>query len=152
LTGSVRVGQSLFQNTGLSMTAGYQINLRKEIRSLSSSSGLVADDEIFEDHYGYEGPQTSVMLTQILPWDMKLRITGSWQRRTYASQAAFDDAGTQVGSERLDTRSALNVQWHIPVRALGFTVGLAYDHIRNASNDSFYAYTNNAFTLHLSYP
>lgn len=152
MTGSVRVGQSLFQNTGLSVTAGYQINLRKEIRYLSSSYGLVADDEIFEDHYGYEGPQTSVMLTQILPWDMKLRVTGSWQRRTYAAQAAYDEAGIQVGAERLDTRRAFNVQWHIPVRALGFTVGLAYDRIWNASNDSFYAYTNNAFTLQLSYP
>ena len=58
----------------------------------------------------------------------------------------------RCGAERLDTRRAFNVQWHIPVRALGCTVGLAYDRIWNASNDSFYAYTNNAFTLQLSYP
>ena len=152
LTGSVRVGQSVFQNTGLSITGSYQLNIRKEIRYLGSSYGLIADDEIFDDHYGYEGPQAGIMLTQILPWDMKLRLTGNVQRRTYASQGAYDNAGVQVGAERLDSRSALNVQVHIPVRALGCTVGLAYDHIRNSSNDAYYDYTNNAFTLHLSYP
>ena len=152
LTGSVRVGQSLLENTGLSISGSYQLNLRKEIRYLGSSYGLIADDEIFDDHYGYEGPQAGLMLTRILPWDMKFRVSGNWQRRTYATQGAYDDAGVQVGAERLDTRSALNVQLHIPVRVLGCTVGLAYDHIRNTSNDSYYDYTNNAFTLHLSYP
>ena len=152
LAGSVRIGQSLFEQTGLSVAGGYQLNLRKDTRYLGSTSGLIADDEIFDDHYGYEGPQATLMLTQILPWDIKARLTGTWQWRTYSTQPAFDEAGTQIASQRLDTRSAVNVTFTVPLPALRCTLGLAYDHIWNASNDPFYAYTNNAFTVQLSFP
>lgn len=152
LAGSVRIGQSLFEQTGLSVTGGYQVNLRKDTRYLGSTTGLIADDEIFDDHYGYEGPQASVMLTQILPWDIKARLAGSWQQRTYSTQPAYDDAGTQLAAHRLDTRSAVNLTVTVPVPALRCTIGLAYDRIWNASNDPFYAYTNNAFTVQLSFP
>ena len=152
LSGSVRVGQSLFAQTGLSVAGGYQLNLRKDTRYLGSTTGLIADDEIFDDHYGYEGPQASLMLTQILPWDIKARLSGSWQRRTYSTQPAYDDAGTQLAARRLDTRSAVNLTVTVPVPALSCTIGLAYDRIWNTSNDPFYAYTNNAFTVQLSFP
>jgi hypothetical protein len=148
----VRIGQGLGENTGVSLTGGYQINLQKEVRYLGSDYGVVSDDEIFDDHYGYEGPQASLMLTQMLPWEMQARLTGSWQRRTYASQSAYDALGTLVAADRLDTRMALNVQLHIPIDWLGCTVGLAYDYIRNTSNDTFFTYGNNAITLQLSYP
>ena len=151
-TGLVRIGQGLGENTGVSLTGGYQINLQKEVRYLGSDYGVVSDDEIFDDHYGYEGPQASLMLTQMLPWEMQARLTGSWQRRTYASQSAYDALGTLVAADRLDTRMALNVQLHIPIDWLGCTVGLAYDYIRNTSNDTFFTYGNNAITLQLSYP
>jgi hypothetical protein len=151
-TGLVRIGQGLTGSTGLSFTGAYQINLQKEVRYLGSDYGMVSDDEIFDDHYGYEGPQASLMLTQMLPWEMQARLTGSWQRRSYASQSAYDALGTMVAADRLDTRTALNVQLHFPIEWLGCTVGLAYDHIRNTSNDAFFTYTNNAVTLQLSYP
>jgi len=151
-TGLIRIGQGFTGTTGLSFTGGYQINLQKEVRYLGSDYGMISDDEVFDDHYGYEGPQAALMLTQMLPWESTARLTGSWQRRLYATQPAYDPLGSLVAADRIDTRTALNVQLHIPIAALGCTVGLAYDHILNRSNDAFFAYTNNAFTLQLSYP
>jgi hypothetical protein len=152
ITGSVRIGQSLFERTGLSLAGSYQMNLRKDSRYLGSTTGLIADDEIFDDHYGYEGPQASLMLTQILPWDIKARLSGNWQRRTYSTQPAYDDAGAQIAAQRLDTRSSFNVTLTVPLKPLHCTLGLAYDRIWNSSNDPYYAYTNNAFTIQLSFP
>jgi hypothetical protein len=40
----------------------------------------------------------------------------------------------------------------VPLQPLHCTLGLAYDHIWNSSNDPYYAYTNNAFTVQLSFP
>lgn len=151
-TGMLRIGQSVFQNTGLSLTGSWQVNLRREARFLTSDYGLVSDDEIFEDHYGYQGPGGSLMLTQILPLDMKLRVTGSWQRRGYTPRAAYNEVGVQIAPERIDNRRALNVSLHIPVTPAGFTLGVAFDHIVNASNDPFFSYTNNAFTVQLTIP
>jgi hypothetical protein len=152
LVGSIRVGQSLFERTGLSMAGGYQINLRKDTRYLGSTAGLIADDDIFDDHYGYEGPQASVMLTQILPWESKVKLTGSWQRRMYTTQPAYDDAGNVLAANRLDTRSDVNLALTIPLRGLHCTLGVAVDRIWNASNDPFYSYDNTAFTVQVSYP
>ena len=70
----VRAGQSIFENTGLSMTAQYQWNIQKESRYLVSEYGSISDDAIFDDHYGYEGLQISAMLTQVLPFDARVRI------------------------------------------------------------------------------
>jgi hypothetical protein len=152
LTGSVRIGQSVFERTGVSLSGAYQVNLRKDTRYLGSTVGLIADDEVFDDHYGYEGPQGSLMITQILPWDIKARLTGSWQQRIYTSQPAYDDAGSLSAAHREDNRTAANLTVTIPVPALRCTIGLAYDRIWNASNDPFYAYTNNAFTVQVSIP
>lgn len=151
-TGLVRVGQSLAENTGLSFTALYQLNIQKEARYLGTEYGMISDDEVFDDHYGFEGPQASLMLTQMLPWEMTARLTGGWQRRFYASQPAYDVFGVLVAADRLDTRMALNVQLHVPIDALRCTAGIAFDHIVNRSNDAFFTYTNNAVSLQLSYP
>ncbi len=150
--GSIRIGQSLTEGTGLSVTAGYQANLLKEARVLGSEFGMMSDDDLFDDHYGYEGPQAGLMVTQLLPWDMKLRINGSWQERQYATQAAYDLEGILVDPHRFDVRRAVGLHLTVPLTPLGCTVEAAYDHISNRSNDPFFTYTNNAFVIQISYP
>jgi hypothetical protein len=151
LTGLVRVGQSIVEGTGLSLTTRYQWNIQKQTRYLSSSYGFISNDELLDDHYGYEGLQTSLMLTQILDESMLLRITGGVQNRTYSSLAAYDLDGNQVAYRRVDERSYVSLffQRNFDV---GFTLKAAYDLIWNASNDAFYEYHNNALTLEFTLP
>jgi hypothetical protein len=147
--GTVRIGQGIADGTGLSITGQYQLNLRKESRYLTFSDGIVTDDEFFDDHYGYEGPSLSVMLTQILPVDMRLRISGSLQRREYDDRPAFDLEGNELALQRIDTRTVYSFSL-AKTFPLGLTVTLMYDRIANASNDLFYEYRNNALSLRLS--
>lgn len=151
LTGMVRVGQSIFEGTGLSLTTRYQWNIQKQTRYLSSSYGVISDDELFDDHYGYEGLQASLMLTQILTESMLLRITGGWQNKTYSTLGAYDLSGGQVADSRIDNRSYVSffVEKEFD---LGFSLKGAYEFIRNASNDAYYDYRNNAATLQLTVP
>jgi hypothetical protein len=150
LAGIARLGQGIVAGTGLSLTAQYQINLQKDSRYLSSEYGAISDDELFDDHYGYEGPQVNVLLTQLLPAGMVMKISGGVQERNYSERPAYDLAGNQIADERADTRRAFSVQVEKTFKSLGFSIGLAYDHIRNNSNDLFYDYANNAFTAQLS--
>ena len=151
LAGSLRIGQSLFEGTGVSVTAKYLWNVRKHSRVLTSSSGVIADDEVFDDHYGYEGPQVSVMLTQVLGESALLRLTTGYQSRTYSSLGAFDQAGVQIADERRDDRLFVNVmaEWTLDS---GITFRGVYDVIRNTSNDPFYGYANNALTTEILMP
>jgi hypothetical protein len=150
LIGIARVGQGLIAGTGLSLTAQYQINLQKEPRCLSSEYGIISDDELFDDHYGYEGLQTGLMLTQILPASVVMKINAGVQNRNYSERAAYDLAGNVLASRRVDTRRQLSALVEKAFTALGFSVSLVYDHIRNASNDYYYDYANHAVTAQMS--
>jgi hypothetical protein len=145
------LGQGIVAGTGLSMTVQYQHNLQKDSRYLSSKYGVISDDELFDDHYGYEGPQVNVMWTQLLPGGMVMKISGGVQERNYSERLAYDLAGNQSADERADTRRAFSAQLEKTFKSLGFSLGLAFDHIRNNSNDLFYDYANNALTAQLSW-
>jgi hypothetical protein len=151
LTGFLRIGQSIVEGTGLSLTTKYQWNIQKQTRYLSSSYGVISDDELFDDHYGYEGLQAYLMLTQVVSESMLLRITGGTQARIYSSLSAYDLAGNAVADQRIDERAYVSVFLQKNFDA-GFSVKAAYDLIRNSSNDAFYDYSNNAVTLEVTVP
>jgi hypothetical protein len=151
MSGMIRAGQSIVEGTGLSLTLRYQWNIQKQTRYLSSEYGVMSDDELFDDHYGYEGLQTSLMLTQVISESMLLKVTGGIHSRLYSSLAAYDLDGTQVAAQRVDQRSYLSVLFQKNFD-IGFSLKAAYDLIRNASNDVFYDYRNNAMTLELTVP
>jgi hypothetical protein len=151
LTGFLRAGQSIVEGTGLSLTTKYQWNIQKQTRYLSSDYGLISDDELFDDHYGYEGLQAYLMFTQVLSESILFRITGGMQTRLYSSLSAYDLAGNTAADQRIDRRSYISLFLQKNFDA-GFSVKAAYDFIRNASNDAFYDYNNNAATLEVTVP
>ena len=150
LTGTVRIGQGITEETGISLTGKYQLSLVKESRYLTFEDGILTDDEIFDDHYGYEGPLASLMVTQLLPAGLRLRATGSIQERHYSDRPAFDLLGVQIASQRIDTQSILSLSFDKAFPSLGLQASLVYDHIINASNDPFYSYRNHALSLWLT--
>ncbi len=152
LIGMVRVGQSIFENTGLSLTAQYQWNIQTESRYLVSAYGTISDDALFDDHYGYEGLQLSGMLTQVISSDIRLRFVGSIQNKLYSNLAAYDLADNLVSGQRSDTRTLVSLQFLKEFESLGLTLNASYDYIINVSNASFYDYTNHAFSIGLSVP
>jgi Surface lipoprotein assembly modifier len=152
MKGFVRIGQSIVEGTGLSFAAAYQVNLDKESRYLSSDYGAVSDDELFDDHYAYEGFSSNLMLTQILFQNMTLRLSIDQQHRNYSGRAAYDLNGSLIADNRTDIRRSLAFQAEYEFTSSGFSLAVAFDYIRNDSNDMFYQYTNNAFTMALRVP
>ena len=149
-SGMLRVGQSIFENTGLSLTAQYQTNIQKESRYIISTYGVFSDDAIFDDHYGYEGLQLTIMLTQVLPFDARLRLIGISQNKKYSSLPAYDLAENLIASQRNDTRNSFSVNLTKEIESLGISLNAAYDYIVNSSNDPFFDYTNQAFNISIS--
>jgi hypothetical protein len=149
--GSIRVGQSIWEGTGISVLAQYQTNLRKQTRYFSSEYGLMSDDEVFDDHYGYEGLLASAMLTQALPFKARLRFILGRQDRLYSNLPAYDLAGNVRADQRSDIRSTFTVDLTKSMESLGLDLTFTYDYIVNTSNDPFYDYVNNALTVNLSF-
>jgi hypothetical protein len=150
VTGTIRIGQGITEQTGLSLTGQYQVSLKKESRYLTFESGVLTDDELFDDHYGYEGPMGSAMLTQMFPGDVRFRAYGSLQERRYSDRPALDLLGVQVAAQRIDKRTTFSLSLDKVFPSLGLQASLVYDYIINASNDAFYDYRNQAFSLRLT--
>lgn len=150
-TGMFRWGQSLAEGTGLSAMAKYQWNALKQSRFLSSTTGDISDDELFDDHYGYEGFHANVMLTQVVSTSILVRLTAGRQSRLYSSLAAYDMDGQLVADQRVDQRRYVSVFFQKTYER-GYVFRAAVDLIRNVSNDAYYDYGNTAITAELAIP
>lgn len=151
--GTLRAGQRLTDETGLSASLRYQYNLQKQSRYLTSEEGyMISDDELFDDHYGYEGLHSTLSLIHLLTETVTLKATGGFMEKQYSSLPAFDLSGTLVADQRKDTRSYINLLFQKDFVDLGFAVKAALDLIENTSNDPFYSYSNTAVTVEIVVP
>lgn len=147
LAGNIRIAQSIFDKTGLSLAFGYQRNLQQETRYLPSGY-IISDDDLFDDNYGYEGPGFEATLTQILPWSMMGKVSFNYLHKKYVNRPAYDLLDSIKADVRVDKVSYLSVIIEKEFFWLnGLTVSLMYDFIRNTSNDEFYNYKNNVWAI-----
>jgi hypothetical protein len=142
-----RVGQALREGTGLSVTGSFRFNLRKESRYLGMEYGPVSDDEIFDDHYGYEGPHAEATVTQILSPGTIVRLSGLIQRRDYTNRPAYDSDWNVISGRREDRRWVVTLNLEKDLDEAGVSLGLEYDYAINHSNDAFYSYSNNTISI-----
>ncbi len=152
LTSSLRIGHSLMEKTGLSLSAGYRYNFEQATRHLSSEYGSLSEDELFNDHYGYEGFRAGILLTQLLPSDMTVRLRYDQEQRDYRLLAAYDLAGMQTADRRNDAHRIFSAAFEKRWTDFPLTLMLSYEYITNASNDAYYEYTNNVFSVGLTVP
>lgn len=149
ITGSLRVGQSVFDGTGVSLTGMYRVNTGTA--STTPSPEGTSDDDIFEDHYAYEGPSLSLMITQIIGSRVTVRFIVDRQNRTYADRPVYEN-DLLLFSGRADTRQSATLLADYAIVPGGLTLSVIYDYIRNSSNDPLYTYGNNALTLGIHLP
>ncbi len=149
---SLRIGQSLGTATGLSLSAGYRYNFQQASRHLSSEYGSLSEDELFNDHYGYEGFRAGILLTQLLPAEITMRLRYDREERDYPLLAAYDLAGLQTAERRSDAHGIFSAVFEKRWPDVPLTLMLGYEYITNASNDAYYDYTNNVFSVGLTLP
>jgi hypothetical protein len=141
---STRVAQSLFDITGLSIGAKYQKNITDETRYISSGTVLSGND-IFEDIYAYEGPTVEAMLTQQMPWNIRVNASASYQYKKYRNRPAYDLNQVVISSERIDKVTDITFSLEKDFKHIGF--GVYYTYVNNISNDTYYNFKNNIITI-----
>ncbi|MCK5145508.1 hypothetical protein KAR48_02065 [bacterium] len=145
LTGALRLAQSLGAKTGCAVEYTMQRNLDGGSRVLSGQdSGYETNDELFDDPYSYDMNDLSLELTQLLPWQSRLKIDAMFGRKKY-SRPVYDLDGVVVeGLKREDTLRILGATLSktISFKAIGksMVLTLNYMYIYNNSNDDYYYY------------
>ncbi len=152
LVGIVRIGQSLTESTGLSLTGMVLHDLEKENHYLTNEYGYISDDEVFDDHYAYEGPQLDLVLTQMITENLTFKALAGFQERRYSGWAVMDEAGEVISEDRTDRRKAFSLRLTQYLEALDAELYLDYLRIFNDSNDPYFDYSNTAISIGLSVP
>lgn len=140
LTGSLRLAQSLGSKTGFAAELTIQRNLNGGSRILSGQdSGYETNDELFDDPYSYDINDLSLELTQLLPWQSRLKIEAVIGQKKY-DRLVYDLDGTAVeGLKREDKIRMIGVSFRKTVRlgnmGKSMILSLNYAYIDNDSND-----------------
>lgn len=153
LMGILRIGQGLTESTGLSVTGQILHDIEKQSQYLSSDYGGISDDEVFDDHYAYEGHQLDLVMTQMLTENTTLKALAGYQHRHYAGWTVFDEAGLEViADDRLDERMTFSVRLSHYLEALDGELYVDWIRIRSDSNDPSFDYINSMVSVGISVP
>lgn len=152
LTILARVAQSLGATTGLSLQYLRRSNLTDRTRFLTSSgTDFQGDAELWDDPYGYEGNEFGTALTQILPWDITARLSADYHLKNYSRRVfTATDTNIPTGPFRDDTKAVAGIDLKKTFEDGFFselTLMVSYMYQRNTSNDPYYDYANNVFSL-----
>lgn len=155
------VAQNLAQNTGLKVAYEGRINPHNRNRYLANvGESVLNNEELFDDHYSYNGHEVKVQLKQILPDNSSITALVTSRTRKFSGRLALDLAGYPVGSgeSRLDKAALFQLSY---MRTLNFSdadwlrayqLSVQSGYIDNSSNDEYYDYDSLWLSISLEKP
>ncbi|MFA6235471.1 MAG: hypothetical protein WC824_14945 [Bacteroidota bacterium] len=155
LSAWINVGQGITDATGLSFRYLQRWNLTDRGRAfVGGAVDFIGEEELFDDPYSYESNEFTLSLTQVLPWEMRLKAGGYFLHKTYGYPSTLDYTDPSVAS-RADDRmggwmtvsKSIGGDWLL-FEGLDLSVGYVY--LRNQSNTSYYDYSSNAMSIGIS--
>jgi hypothetical protein len=97
------------------------------------------------DSYSWEGIQLETTVTALLSWNMELKIGYNFFNRTFPGIDVLVNEGESTGEMRKDIRRQITLQLKKDFRH--FSVFLSYTGIANSSNDIFFDWNGQFFSL-----
>lgn len=97
------------------------------------------------DSYSWEGIQVETAVTAVLSWNMELKIGYNFFNRTFPGIDVLIDEGESTGEMRKDIRRQIALQLKKDFRH--FSVFLSYTGITNSSNDKFFDWNGQFFSM-----
>jgi hypothetical protein len=152
---SNRISQSIYDNLGVQLTYSWRINLKNNDRFLYSGDHFSPDDNIFDDHYSFEGHEFNLGFTQLLPLGMILKTDAEYLIKNYTNKYS---SGTDINSPLIDRNDkkfiiTLNLKKNFSFEDSIFNplkISLYYIYQNNESPVDYYKYTSNSLFLNLS--
>jgi len=145
-------GSAKWDGGNIKAAGSYRFNSPTSLHSLVANiRSLSLNEDLYNDHFSYAGPDVQIDLYQILPLNVQFMCSVDWSARRY-EHPAFDLAGVEAAAERRDTRSSaeIYIARSFPVSehlSIECAVGMSF--MRNASNDAYndYSLSSVSFTI-----
>ena len=109
----------------------------------------ILNEDIYNDHFSYEGPEARLRCTQRVPLGLQSIVTIAHQRKRFGAPAV-NLLGTEVAGDRIDLRSSIELYLSKYVdltEALGLDIAISAEVVRNQSNDEYNDYALFQFSV-----
>lgn len=150
---SAGISQSIDTYTGISGYAAYKKNLTDGTRYISSNDFLFYEEEIFNDLYSNDGHDLGISLTRYLSHTILAKADFIYSKRNYSNIPVPDAEGYDTDILRKDDQmaGAFAIEFYLNSMIRGMSLELSWNYIYNKSNDTFYNYDNNLFSVGLNW-
>ncbi|MCX8009649.1 MAG: surface lipoprotein assembly modifier, partial [Ignavibacteria bacterium] len=141
------------ENTGLSGYFTYRKNLNKGTRYSSINDYILYEEDVFNDLYSNDGYELGFSITQLLPLSMVGKLELKYESKNFDGMYVYDLNGEPFNSYRKDNNVGLGIELEKNLSSLinGLSMKVNYNYIINQSNDRFYKYNNNLFSITVNY-
>lgn len=145
VSGSLNLGKSLTDKTGMNVSAGGQWYISKPIQALTDQTYYYTENDLYDDPYAYENQSVSLNFTRQFAVGFQGKIGAEYQNKNYRGTPAFTINGDDSGKFRKDNRTdyymlvtkTFQTGWRFPGTVEGFCRFLIRS---NGSNDPYYHY------------
>lgn len=129
-----------WEESSLGYSALFRINSKAPSRYIAQfTTNSTLSEDIYNDHFSYEGFETVLAYTRKLPFDILTSLSLSLQKKRFGAPA-YDLNGNEIHAKRKDLRSAIELGISRPVElgnGLALELSLELGALRNQSNDDY---------------
>jgi len=158
LTFWLRLAQSITQKTGLAVQYQQRKILSGSDRFVSGLSySYSQESQLFDDPMSHEGYSVGSELTQLLPFDITLKLAGYYTTKNYSAQGIYVDAETYDSSilrQDLSKTAWASLRKNIGINfrdGAAIVFYLYYQWLDNQSNSYWYDYANRSVLIGLEF-
>lgn len=149
----LQLGQAITEDLGLSAYAFFRNNLSGGNRYTTSIDYIYYEEELFNDIYSNEGIETGLTLSYLFLPNIMGKIAGRYEIRNYTDLPAADEEGNDLNEMRKDNQFSIGASMEFGLSEIlsGLYLSLNYNFIKNSSNDYYYDYNNQIYSITLGF-
>lgn len=149
----LNIGQSLGENTGANLFASYRKNLSEKSRYVISDSLIFYEEEIFNDLYAFNSFEVGIGFTQIIDENIKLSSELKYSPKYFTSLYSADEFGNELDALREDKQISfgIGIEYQLTKILEGLGISATFNFIKNNSNDFYYDYSNQIYSVSIGY-
>jgi hypothetical protein len=149
----LQLGQGITDNFGISAYVFLRKNIEGGNRYFNSDDFVYYEEEIFNDVYSNEGTETGLSFSYLISPVILAKVAGKYEIRNYTDLPAASEDGSDLNELRSDKQVSLGafIEFGLSSILNGLSLSVSYNYISSSSNDYYYDYENNIYSITLGF-
>ena len=150
---TANAAQFLSETSGIAAYFNFRKNLKAGTRYLLSGNLVFYEEEIFNDIYSNDGYETGFAFTQIIFHNLITKIEVSYAHKYFSNLPVANAEGIESNELRKDNLLSLGFELHSDLDNIinGLGASFIWNYFNNKSNDVFYNYDNQIYSINLEW-